>query len=45
MVFSMSHKGTKYAITGRLDLGFVTSLSSRLVYQVKGRGRGKGGAR
>lgn len=33
MIFSMSHKGTKYAITGRLDLGFVTSLSSRLVYQ------------
>lgn len=34
MVFSMSHKGTAYVITGRLDLGYVTSLSSRFVYQL-----------
>jgi hypothetical protein len=34
MVFSMSHKGTSYVITGRLDFGFVTSLSSRFVYQL-----------
>jgi hypothetical protein len=30
----MSHKGTRYVITGRLDFGFVTSLSSRFVYQL-----------
>lgn len=34
MVFSMSHKGSSYVITGRLDLGLVTSLSSRFVYQL-----------
>jgi hypothetical protein len=34
MVFTLTHRGTRYVITGRLDLGLVTSLSSRLTYQV-----------
>jgi hypothetical protein len=32
MGFSVSHRGSKYVITGKLDLGLVTSLSSRLTY-------------
>lgn len=32
MNFSITHRGTKYVITGKLDLGLVTSISSRLTY-------------
>jgi hypothetical protein len=32
MGFSISHRGSKYVITGKVDLGLVTSLSSRLTY-------------
>ncbi|WIA19108.1 hypothetical protein OEZ85_003756 [Tetradesmus obliquus] len=32
MGVSVSHRGSKYVITGKIDLGLVTSLSSRLTY-------------
>eukprot|EP00879_Flechtneria_rotunda_P006476 GHRR01006805.1.p1 GENE.GHRR01006805.1~~GHRR01006805.1.p1 ORF type:complete len:656 (+),score=249.29 GHRR01006805.1:248-2215(+) len=32
MALSATHKGTKYVMTGKLDLGLVTSLSSRFTY-------------
>jgi hypothetical protein len=32
MGISVSHRGSKYVLTGKVDLGLVTSLSSRLTY-------------
>ncbi|KAF6251111.1 molecular chaperone [Scenedesmus sp. NREL 46B-D3] len=32
--FAVSHRGSRYTLTGRIDLGLVTSLSSRLTYML-----------
>lgn len=32
MHFSLTHRATKFVITGKLDLGLVTSISSRITY-------------